>query len=158
MLHTDDKFPDVLGLDEAGREVRVSDYAGRTLVVYFYPKDSTSGCTAEACSFRDHYAALREQGVEVVGVSVDSAASHQRFIDKQQLPFHLVADVDKQLVQAAGVWGEKKLYGRTYMGTLRTTFVIGPDGSIRRVFLPKEIKTKTHAEQVMAALQAAEQD
>ncbi len=158
MLHTGDKFPDVLGLDEAGREVRVSDYAGRTLVVYFYPKDSTSGCTAEACSFRDHYAALREQGVEVVGVSVDSAASHQRFIDKQQLPFHLVADVDKQLVQAAGVWGEKKLYGRTYMGTLRTTFVIGPDGSIRRVFLPKEIKTKTHAEQVMAALQAAEQD
>ena len=158
MLHTGDKFPDVLGLDEAGREVRVSDYAGRTLVVYFYPKDSTSGCTAEACSFRDHYAALREQGVEVVGVSVDSAASHQRFIDKQQLPFHLVADVDKQLVQAAGVWGEKKLYGRTYMGTLRTTFVIGPDGSIRRVFLPKEIKTKTHADQVMAALQAAEQD
>ena len=158
MLHTGDKFPDVLGLDEAGREVRVSDYAGRTLVVYFYPKDSTSGCTAEACSFRDHYAALREQGVEVVGVSVDSAASHQRFIDKQQLPFHLVADVDKQLVQAAGVWGEKKLYGRTYMGTLRTTFVIGPDGSIRRVFLPKDIKTKTHAEQVMAALQAAEQD
>ena len=158
MLHTGDKFPDVLGLDEAGREVRVSDYAGRTLVVYFYPKDSTSGCTAEACSFRDHYAALREQGVEVVGVSVDSAASHQRFIDKQQLPFHLVADVDKQLVQAAGVWGEKKLYGRTYMGTLRTTFVIGPDGSIRRVFLPKEIKTKTHAEQVVAALQAAEQD
>ena len=158
MLHTGDKFPDVLGLDEAGREVRVSDYAGRTLVVYFYPKDSTSDCTAEACSFRDHYATLREQGVEVVGVSVDSAASHQRFIDKQQLPFHLVADVDKQLVQAAGVWGEKKLYGRTYMGTLRTTFVIGPDGSIRRVFLPKEIKTKTHAEQVMAALQAAEQD
>ncbi|MCI6726245.1 MAG: thioredoxin-dependent thiol peroxidase [Bacteroidales bacterium] len=158
MLHTGDKFPDVLGLDEAGREVRVSDYAGRTLVVYFYPKDSTSGCTAEACSFRDHYATLREQGVEVVGVSVDSAASHQRFIDKQQLPFHLVADVDKQLVQAAGVWGEKKLYGRTYMGTLRTTFVIGPDGSIRRVFLPKEIKTKTHAEQVMAALLAAEQD
>ena len=158
MLHTGDKFPDVLGLDEAGREVRVSYYAGRTLVVYFYPKDSTSGCTAEACSFRDHYATLREQGVEVVGVSVDSAASHQRFIDKQQLPFHLVADVDKQLVQAAGVWGEKKLYGRTYMGTLRTTFVIGPDGSIRRVFLPKEIKTKTHAEQVMAALQAAEQD
>ena len=158
MLHTGDKFPDVLGLDEAGREVRVSDYAGRTLVVYFYPKDSTAGCTAEACSFRDHYATLREQGVEVVGVSVDSAASHQRFIDKQQLPFHLVADVDKQLVQAAGVWGEKKLYGRTYMGTLRTTFVIGPDGSIRRVFLPKEIKTKTHAEQVMAALQAAEQD
>ena len=158
MLHTGDKFPDVLGLDEVGREVRVSDYAGRTLVVYFYPKDSTAGCTAEACSFRDHYATLREQGVEVVGVSVDSAASHQRFIDKQQLPFHLVADVDKQLVQAAGVWGEKKLYGRTYMGTLRTTFVIGPDGSIRRVFLPKEIKTKTHAEQVMAALQAAEQD
>ena len=158
MLHTGDKFPDVLGLDEAGREVRVSDYAGRTLVVYFYPKDSTAGCTAEACSFRDHYATLREQGVEVVGVSVDSATSHQRFIDKQQLPFHLVADVGKQLVQAAGVWGEKKLYGRTYMGTLRTTFVIGPDGSIRRVFLPKEIKTKTHAEQVMAALQAAEQD
>ena len=157
-MQTGDLIPSLTGRDQDGREIALDDFRGKKLALYFYPKDTTSGCTAEACSFRDHYATLREQGVEVVGVSVDSAASHQRFIDKQQLPFHLVADVDKQLVQAAGVWGEKKLYGRTYMGTLRTTFVIGPDGSIRSVFLPKEIKTKTHAEQVMAALQAAEQD
>ena len=157
-MNVGDKLPEVLGLDQNGQEITLSSLAGKKLVLYAYPKDNTSGCTAEACSLRDHYDELQQAGYVVIGVSKDSAASHQKFIDKQQLPFHLVADVDKQLVQAAGVWGEKKLYGRTYMGTLRTTFVIGPDGGIRRVFLPKEIKTKTHAEQVMAALQAAEQD
>ena len=149
MLHTGDKFPDVLGLDEAVREVRVSDYAGRTLVVYFYPKDSTSGCTAEACSFRDHYATLREQGVEVVGVSVDSAASHQRFIDKQQLPFPLIADTETTLLQQVGAWGEKSMYGKKFMGILRTTYLVNEQGVIEKVFTPKEIKTKIHAEQIL---------
>ena len=150
MLHTGDKFPDVLGLDEAGREVRVSDYAGRTLVVYFYPKDSTSGCTAEACSFRDRYETLLAKGYAILGVSPDSERSHQNFIAKNALPFPLIADTDKTWLQAFGVWGEKKMYGRTYMGVFRTTFLIDETGHITHIFGPKEIKTKTHADQVLA--------
>ena len=153
-----DRVPDLLGTDQEGKEVRMSDYQGKKVALYFYPKDNTSGCTAEACSLRDGYEALQGKGYELIGVSKDSAKSHQGFIQKQNLPFRLIADTETTLQQTFGVWAEKKLYGRTYMGTQRTTFVIGPDGSIRRVFLPKEIKTKTHAEQVMAALQAAEQD
>jgi peroxiredoxin Q/BCP len=139
----------VLGKDQHGQPIRAADFAGRKLILYFYPKDSTAGCTAEACSFRDRYAQLRAQGYEVVGVSVDTEASHRKFIQKQQLPFPLVADTDKTLVNAFGVWGEKSMYGRTYQGTMRTTFVVDEAGIIRHIFRPKEIKTAVHAAQIL---------
>lgn len=145
-----DKVPEVLGLDEQGKEIRLSQYAGRKLVLYFYPKDNTSGCTAEACSLRDHYKELKDAGYEVVGVSTDSAASHQKFIAKHDLPFPLIADTEKRLSELMGTWGEKSMYGRKYMGMFRTTFILNDDGTIERIFLPKEIKTKTHAEQILA--------
>ena len=151
-----DKAPEVLGVNESGEQIKLSDYAGKKLVLYFYPKDSTSGCTAEACSLRDNYSALKKAGYEVVGVSVDSEASHRKFIDKYELPFTLIADTDKSLVAAMGVWGEKSMYGRKYMGTFRTTFIIDEQGIIEKVFLPKEIKTKTHAEQILEFIEKAE--
>lgn len=144
-----DKLPDVLGKDENGREVLAKDFAGKKLVLYFYPKDNTSGCTAEACSLRDAYADLQAEGYEVLGVSVDSEQSHQRFIAKHELPFSLIADTEKQLVEQMGVWGEKSMYGRKYFGTYRTTFLIDEEGKITRIFSPKEIKTKTHGEQIL---------
>ena len=143
------KVPDLLGLNEKGEEIRLSQYAGKKLVLYFYPKDSTSGCTTEACNLRDNYAALRRAGYEVVGVSVDSATSHQKFIAKHELPFPLIADTEKTLVEAFGVWGEKSMYGRKYMGTFRTTFIINEEGIVERIFQPKEIKVKEHAEQIL---------
>ncbi len=148
-MNIGDKAPEILGRDQNGKEIKLSDFAGRKLVLYFYPKDSTSGCTAEACSLRDNYAELRRQGYEVVGVSIQDEASHQKFIEKNQLPFSLIADTDKALVQQMGVWGEKSMYGRKYFGTLRTTFIIDENGIIERVFQPKEIKTKVHAEQIL---------
>lgn len=150
MLKAGDKAPATLGTDADGREIKLSDYAGRSLVLYFYPKDNTSGCTLEAQSFRDHYDELRDKGYEVVGVSVDPAESHRRFADKNALPFPLIADTDHRLVEEMGVWGEKSMYGRKYMGTLRTTFIINHEGVITRVFGPKEIKTRTHAEQILS--------
>ncbi len=145
-----DKAPEVLGVNENGEQILLSNFKGKKLVLYFYPKDQTSGCTAEACSFRDNYADLRAKGYEVVGVSVDSVDSHKKFIAKQELPFNLIADTEKALVSAMGVWGEKSMYGRKYMGTFRTTFVIDEEGVIEKIFLPKEIKTKTHGEQILA--------
>lgn len=150
-MNVGDKVPDVLGVNQNGEEVRLSQFAGKKVILYFYPKDSTSGCTAEACSFRDEYQPLRQAGYEVIGVSVDSEASHQKFIQKNDLPFTLIADTDKRLVEEFGVWGEKKMYGRTYMGTFRTTFIINEEGIIERIFTPKEIKTKEHAQQVLKA-------
>lgn len=149
MINIGDMAPDLLGLDEAGNEIKLSQYRGQKVVLYFYPKDSTSGCTAEACSFRDNYETLQQAGYVVIGVSIDSAKSHQNFIAKQNLPFHLIADTEKQTVEAYGVWGEKKMYGRTYMGTLRTTFVIDEEGRVAHIFNSKEIKTKIHAEQIL---------
>ena len=148
-MNIGDKAPEVLGINEKGEEILLSHYEGKKLVLYSYPKDNTSGCTAEACSLRDNYAALRKQGYEVIGVSVDSEASHRKFIEKYELPFPLIADTDKKLVEAMGVWGEKSMYGRKYMGTFRTTFLINEEGIIERIFLPKEIKTKTHGEQIL---------
>ncbi len=144
-----DKAPEIFGLDENGNEIRLSNYKGHKVVLYFYPKDNTSGCTAEACSFRDGYSDLRKAGYEVIGVSVDNAKSHQKFIEKNQLPFPLIADTDKKLVEQFGVWGEKSMYGRKYMGTFRTTFIINEEGVIERIFTPKEIKTKEHAQQIL---------
>ena len=142
-------MPERLGLNEKGEEVLLSNYRGKKVVLYFYPKDNTSGCTAEACSLRDNYSALREQGYEVIGVSVDSAVSHQKFIDKHTLPFTLIADTEHELVEAMGVWGEKSMYGRKYMGTFRTTFIIDENGVVEQVYLPKQIKTSTHGEQLL---------
>ncbi len=142
-------MPEVLGRDENGNEVKLSDFAGRRLVLYFYPKDSTPGCTNEACNLRDNMDALHAQGYEVVGVSVDSAASHQKFKAKHSLPFRLVSDESHELVEAFGVWGEKTLCGRKYMGTNRTTFIIGPDGTVERIIGPRQIKVKEHAQQIL---------
>ena len=148
-MNIGDKAPEILGLNENGEEIRLSSYQGKKIVLYFYPKDNTSGCTAEACSLRDNYSTLREQGYEVIGVSVDSAASHQKFIDKYQLPFNLIADTEHELVKAMGVWGEKSMYGRKYMGTFRTTFIIDENGVVEQIYLPKQIKTATHGEQLL---------
>ena len=142
-------MPEVLGRDENGNEVKLSDFAGRKLVLYFYPKDSTPGCTNEACNLRDNMDALHAQGYEVVGVSVDSAASHQKFKAKHSLPFRLVSDESHELVEAFGVWGAKTLCGRKYMGTNRTTFIIGPDGTVERIIGPRQIKVKEHAQQIL---------
>lgn len=138
-----------LGVNQNGQEMKVSDFKGRKIVLYFYPKDSTPGCTAEACSLRDNYSELREKGYEVVGVSVDSAKSHQRFIEKNSLPFNLIADTDKKLVEQFGVWAMKKMCGREYMGTLRTTFIIDENGVIQQIYDSKAINTKTHGTQIL---------
>jgi len=143
-------MPDLLGTDAEGREVRLSDFPGKQVILYFYPKDNTSGCTAEACSMRDNMTDLSAKGFQVIGVSVDSAESHRKFAEKHSLGFPLIADTDHHLVEQMGVWGEKSMYGRKYMGTLRTTFIIGPDRVISHIFTPKQIKTKTHAEQILA--------
>ena len=148
-MNIGDKAPEILGMDENGKEIFLSHYKGRKLVLYFYPKDNTSGCTAEACSLRDGYSELRKAGYKVIGVSVDNAKSHQKFIEKNQLPFPLIADTDKKLVEQFGVWGEKSMYGRKYMGTFRTTFIINEEGVIERIFTPKEINTKEHAQQIL---------
>lgn len=149
-MNVGDKVPDLLGMDAEGKEIRLSDYPGKKVVLYFYPKDSTSGCTAEACSMRDNLDALADKGYQVIGVSVDNAASHQKFATKNKLTFPLIADTDHRLVEEMGVWGEKSMYGRKYMGTFRTTFIISPEGVIEKIYLPKQIKTKTHAEQILA--------
>ena len=144
-----DKAPEILGKDEQGREIRLSDYRGRKLVLYFYPKDNTSGCTAEACSLRDRHNDLQRAGYEVVGVSKDSAASHVKFKEKHELPFPLIADVDHTLLEAMGAWGEKVMYGKRTMGTIRTTFIINEDGVIEQIFSGKQVNTKAHAEQIL---------
>lgn len=144
-----DLIPEILGVDETGREVKRSDFEGRSLVLYFYPKDNTPGCTAEACSLRDNIDALKAKGYEVLGVSTNNEASHRKFIEKHELPFHLIADTDHRLTEEMGAWGEKNMCGRKYFGTLRTTFLVGPDGVITDVFGPKQIKTKEHATQIL---------
>lgn len=144
-----DLVPDLLGLDQDGQEVRLSQYPGKKIILYFYPKDNTSGCTAQACSLRDGYSELREAGYEIIGVSRDSAKSHQGFREKHSLPFRLIADTDVQLNELFGTWIEKSMYGRKYMGTERTTFVIGADHRIERIIRGKEVKTKEHASQIL---------
>ena len=144
-----DLVPDLLGTDQDGREVRRSDYPGRKIILYFYPKDNTSGCTAQACSLRDGYSELRAAGSEIIGVSRDSAKSHQKFITQHELPFRLIVDSDVQLNELFGTWIEKSMYGRKYMGTERTTFVIDEAGRIERILRGKEISTKEHAQQLL---------
>lgn len=149
-LQVGDKAPDLLGTDQDGKEIRRSDFPGKTIALYFYPKDLTSGCTAQACNLRDHDTELLDHDIQVIGVSVDPASQHQKFIAKNSLPFPLIADTDHKLVEEFGVWGEKSMYGRKYMGTFRTTFIIAPDGTITRIIGPKEVKTSNHAAQILA--------
>lgn len=148
-LQVGDKAPEVLGVNQDGKEIRLADYAGKKIVLYFYPKDNTSGCTAQACNLRDNYSELRKAGYEVIGVSTDSEKSHQGFISKQNLPFNLIADTEKTLSELFGTWGEKSMYGRKYMGMFRTTFIIDEKGIIERIITPKEVKTSTHAAQII---------
>jgi peroxiredoxin Q/BCP len=147
-----DPAPPFEGTDQNGDTVRLADFAGRPLALYFYPKDDTPGCTKQACNLRDHTGALAEAGVAVVGVSADSVESHERFADKYDLPFPLLADPDRDILEAYGAWGEKNLYGKKSMGIKRTTFLIGPDGTVLHVF--KRPKTAAHAEEILAKLDA----
>ena len=148
-MNVGDRIPDILGIDENGQEVRASDFAGKKLVLYFYPKDSTPGCTSQACNLRDNYEVLGDKGYEVLGVSVQDGKSHKRFIEKNALPFHLIADTEHTLNETFGTWGEKSMCGRKYMGTFRTTFIIDENGFIERVMGPKEIKVKEHSQQIL---------
>lgn len=150
-MNIGDKAPEILGRDENGNEVRLDSFRGKKLVLYFYPKDMTPGCTTEACNLRDNYQQLQAHGFEVLGVSINDGKSHQRFIAKHELPFSLIADTEHSLNEQFGVWAEKKMCGRTYMGTLRTTFIINEEGVVERVITPKEIKVKDHAAQILKA-------
>ena len=146
-MNIGEKMPSTLGLDQNGNEITLASLAGKKVILYAYPKDNTSGCTAEACSLKDHYDELQQAGYAVIGVSKDSAASHQKFIEKYSLPFPLIADTT--LLQQLGAWGEKTMCGRKCMGTLRTTWLLNEQGEVEKIFTPKEIKTKIHAEQIL---------
>jgi peroxiredoxin Q/BCP len=141
------KAPDFTCIDQDGKAVSLKDYAGKKLILYFYPKDQTPGCTAEACNLRDNYRILQQQGYEVLGVSTDSPSSHQKFIAKEKLPFRLLADEDKTVHQLYGTWVEKSMYGRKYMGTARVTFIINEKGIIEEVI--DKVDTKNHAAQIL---------
>ena len=140
-------MPSFQVVDQAGNTVTDKDFEGKKIVLYFYPKDNTPGCTAEACSLRDNFSALRAAGYEIYGVSKDSAASHVRFIDKYSLPFTLLSDPSTGMLQAFGAWGEKKMYGKVTVGTIRKTFIISEDGIIERII--GKVDTKNHAAQIL---------
>ncbi|MDD2476156.1 MAG: thioredoxin-dependent thiol peroxidase [Dysgonamonadaceae bacterium] len=144
-----DKIPEVLGVDQDGKEVKASEFVGKKLVLYFYPKDNTPGCTAQACSLKENYDDLLGVGYQILGVSVDSEVSHQKFIKKQELPFRLIADTDKKLVEEFGVWQEKTMMGKKYMGTIRTTFIVDEQGEIIHVISGRAVNTKDHADQIL---------
>ena len=149
-MNIGDRIPEVLGTDQDGREIKASDYKGRKLVLYTYPKANTSGCTAEACSLQQHKAALEAAGYAIIGVSKDRAELQKKFADNYSLEFPLIADTDTTLLQALGAWGEKVACGRRTVGTLRTTYLVNEEGIIEKIFTPKEIKTKIHAEQILS--------
>ncbi|MFZ9046138.1 MAG: thioredoxin-dependent thiol peroxidase [Cyclobacteriaceae bacterium] len=147
-LKAGDTAPEFKAKIETGESIKLSDYKGKKVVLYFYPKDNTPGCTAQACNLRDNYEDLQANGYVVLGVSQDSEKSHQKFIDKQSLPFPLIADEDHTVHNLYGTWGEKQMYGKTYMGTLRTTFVIDEEGKITEVI--EKVKTKDHTAQIIS--------
>ena len=147
MLKIGDRMPHFEVMDQSGNMVSSESLLGKKTIIYFYPKDNTSGCTAQACNLRDNYQALVAAGYNVVGVSKDSAASHTKFIEKNSLPFTLLADTTTQMQQEFGVWAEKKLYGRTYMGTLRMTFIFNEEGILEKVI--EKVDTKNHAAQIL---------
>ena len=149
MLKEGDKAPNFKSTDQDGNPVKLGDFKGKRVVLYFYPKDDTPGCTKEACSFRDADAVYQKKGIKVLGVSTDDEKSHQKFISKFQLPFDLLADTDKSIVNAYGVWGEKSMYGKKYMGTHRKTFLIDENGKIAKIF--DKVKVDEHADEVLEA-------
>jgi len=146
-LKAGDKAPDFTSKDQNGEEVSLANFKGKTVILYFYPKDDTPGCTAEACDFRDNYQSLISKGYEVIGVSTDDSKSHKKFETKYSLPFPLIADEDKSINEAYGVWIEKNMYGKKYMGTARTTFIIDADGIIKQVI--DKVDTKNASQQVL---------
>lgn len=148
-LQIGDKIPEILGIDQNGQALTAKQFHGKKLALYFYPKDNTPGCTAQACSLRDGYNELRKAGYEIVGVSVDSETSHRKFIDKFSLPFPLITDKDKKLVETFGVWQEKSMMGKKFMGTVRTTFLIDQQGIIRDKIEGRAVDTKNHAAQIL---------
>jgi len=151
VLQVGDIAPEFSSKDQDGKEVRLSDYRGKKVILYFYPKDDTPGCTTQACNLRDNYEALQSKGYQVLGVSVDNEKSHVKFIKKFNLPFPLLADTEHDIVEAYGVWVEKSMYGRTYMGTARTTFVINADGIIQEIF--QKIDTANHTDQILSKIE-----
>ena len=150
-LNEGDKAPNFKGLDQNAKEVSLSDFSGKKLILYFYPKDDTPGCTKEACNLRDNHTELMNKGYQVVGVSPDNSVSHQKFIGKYNLPFSLLADIDKSIMKTYGAFGEKNMYGKIVEGVLRTTFVIDENGTILKVF--KKVQTDNHTEQILKALE-----
>ena len=149
-LNEGDKAPDFTAKDQNGKTISLADFKGKTVILYFYPKDDTPGCTAEACDFRDNYQSLLSKGFEVIGVSTDGEKSHKKFETKYNLPFPLIADEEKNIVEAYGVWGEKSMYGKTYMGTTRKTFIIDGDGNLKKII--DKVDTKAASQQVMDLL------
>lgn len=147
MLQTGDRMPDFEVMDQDGNKVSSKDLLGKKTIIYFYPKDNTSGCTAEACNIRDNFEALKARGYNVVGVSKDSAASHRKFKDKYELPFTLLSDTSTQMLQAFGAWGEKKMYGKTVMGTIRKTFIFDEEGILTEII--EKVDTRNHAAQIL---------
>lgn len=145
-LKVGDKAPQFKGKNQHGEEVKLSDFKGKKIILYFYPKDNTPGCTTEACNFRDNYQSLSKDGYEVIGVSIDSEQSHQKFISKFELPFTLLSDEDKKIVEDYGVWVEKNMYGKKYMGTARTTFIIDEKGIIQHII--KKVDNKNASQQI----------
>ncbi len=150
MIQEGARAPDFALKDANGKLWTLSDFRGRTFVLYFYPKDNTPGCTTEACSFRDRYDEFKKRGVEIVGVSADSEKSHKSFAEKKNLPFILLSDPEKKTIEAYGALGEKKLYGRTFLGIVRSTFIIDGEGTVRKVFL--KVTPAGHAEEILASL------
>ena len=148
-MQVGDKIPEIFGVDQDGKEIKASDYRGRKIILYTYPKANTPGCTAEACSLQAHKDELAAAGYAIVGVSKDRVELQKKFADKQGLDFPLIADTETTLLQAIGAWGEKVNYGRRTLGILRTTYLVNEEGIVEKIFTPKEIKTKIHAEQIL---------
>ena len=148
-MNIGDKIPEILGIDQDGREIKASDYQGRKIVLYSYPKANPSGCTAEACSLQAHKEELAAAGYDIIGVSKDKPTLQKKFADTQGLQFPLIADTETTLLQQLGCWGEKVACGRKTIGILRTTYLVDENGIIQKIFTPKEIKTKIHAEQIL---------
>jgi thioredoxin-dependent peroxiredoxin len=149
-LKKGDLAPSISALDENGKRITLEEYRGKKVVLYFYPRDNTPGCTAEACDLRDNYTQFLKQGFEVIGVSADSEKSHQNFKNKYQLPFRLISDPDKKVLQDYGAWGEKKNYGKTYMGIIRKTFIINEEGYVEKII--EKVKTSEHSKQIFDEL------
>jgi len=149
-LKEGDLAPAIDAVDQNGEKITLAEFRGKKVVLYFYPKDDTPGCTAEACDLRDNYSRFLAQGYEVIGVSADSESSHRKFISKYELPFRLISDVDKKVLQAYDAWGEKKMYGKSYMGILRKTFVISEEGVVEKII--EKVNTKEHSQQIFEEL------